>query len=286
MPLDAKELAKEKELNRELSDEEMDRLLIPRRSVGTWVTVGLVFVGLIGGAGYLFGARVLKAGRDYAAEVAAVGTPEQRRQAQEVLENANSKLTLWKLQHQGRLPSFEAFGEWEQFTRATDITGKLSPARGVPVCGPYLAAKPINPINNLSNVFTWEEGKVDVGSQLPAGAKAGFVYSKTAARLWVTDVAGTKVIDPAAPSVAPKPVEAPATKPAESKPADATSAETPAATTDDGRFMPTPAPTPTRSGQNTAKVGDPVKPPAQSTPAKAAPAKSPTTGGTSPKSRK
>ena len=67
MPLDAKELAKEKELNRELSDEEMDRLLIPRRSIGTWLTFGLIVVGLIGGAGYLFGARVLKAGRDYAA---------------------------------------------------------------------------------------------------------------------------------------------------------------------------------------------------------------------------
>ncbi len=272
MPLDAKELAKEKELNRELSDEEMDRLLIPRRSVGTWATFALILVGLVVGGGYLFGARILKAGRDYAAEVAAVGTPEQRQKAQETLQNVNSKLTLWKLQHQGRMPSFEGHPDWEQFTQATDISGKLGPTRGMPVCGPYLAAKPVNPINQLSTVLTVEKEPV-LGALLADGAKAGFVYCKSAGRFWVTDVAGTRAIDPSAPYENTKPAAkaaasapsstpsaAPAAQPAETPTAPAekpaTVPERPAVAPAKPAGTPTPAPgrsnEPTRNSAKTA----------------------------------
>jgi hypothetical protein len=266
MPLDAKELAKEKELNRELSDEEMDRLLIPKRSIGTWLTVALLFVGMIGGAGYLFGARILKAGRNYAAEVAAVGTTEQRRQATEILQNINSKAALWKLQHGGRKPTFDGHPDWEQFLQATDVTGKLSPGRGMPVCGPYLATKPINPINNLSSVLA-VEGEPELNELLAGSAKTGFVYSKSSGRFWVTDVAGTRVIDPEA-----IPTHASASAPAQ---APAATPDAPASTPSTGSAT-TPAPakekataTPPRESKSA-----PAKAPAQAPAAPTKPAKS------------
>src|SRR5688500_17345976 len=82
------------------------------------------------------------------------GGDERVARAAAVLRVVNGHVALWRLQHGGRLPNFDAYPDWEQFLQATDRAGWPSgdaphgevPAGGEFPIGPYLARQPVNPL--------------------------------------------------------------------------------------------------------------------------------------------
>jgi hypothetical protein len=108
---------------------------------------------------------------------------------------------MWKLQHNDRLHDFGKYPDWEQFVQPTDTAGNTFEKGGKasgPVCGPYAQGKPVNPINGLSAVWVTND-EVLAGSPVGAGRPVGFVFNPNTLKFYVTDVAGTRVTDPAAP---------------------------------------------------------------------------------------
>ena len=167
---------------------------------GVWIgnfVAGFVVAAVLTGLGYVIVPRLGKPAGAIAAEV--VGTDEQRREAVSLLARLQGQLTLWKMQHYDRFPDFKQYPDWEQFVSASDVRGTPIGAgtlSGGAVCGPYVQGKPVNPINGRSNVSVSDMETVP-GDVVPGGP-AGFVFSNVSRKFFVTDVAGTKVIDPAA----------------------------------------------------------------------------------------
>jgi hypothetical protein len=183
--------------------------------IGNFVALVLVAAALAG-LGYVIIPRL---GRPSGAAAASViGTEDQRMAAVDVLTKLNAQATMWKLQHNDRLPNFTQFPDWEQFVQPTDVQGRPWGANAKtvgPVCGPYSQGKPVNPVNNLSAVWA-TDSDVAAGSPVGAGKPVGFVFNTTTLQFYITDVAGTRVLDPAAnPEAAPaRPAAAPAAEPA------------------------------------------------------------------------
>ena len=176
---------------------------------GVWIgnfVAGFLVAAVLTGLGYVILPRLGKPAGAAAAEV--FGSGQQRREAVALLANLHGQLTLWRLQHYDRKPSFGRFSDWEQFTQPTDTNGLPLGAGPKPgaVCGPYLQGKPVNPINGRSNVVV-SDMETAAGDVVPQGP-AGFVFSTASQKFFVTDVAGTRVIDPAA-QVDPDPAALP-----------------------------------------------------------------------------
>lgn len=127
-----------------------------------------------------------------------IGTTGQRMAADTVVSSLNNQLTLWKLQHNERLPDFITYPKWEQFTQFTDRAGRPSSVRNADqLFGPYVQPAPVNPLNGLASVVTVDE-PVKPGDVLPFGQSAGFVFSTATGRFSITDAPGTRVINPSA----------------------------------------------------------------------------------------
>jgi hypothetical protein len=139
-----------------------------------------------------------------AAAAAVVGDEDQRRDAAALVSHLNGQANLWKLQHYDRAPEFHRFPNWEQFTQNTSTSGSMfiSGKAGTQMCGPYLSAKPVNPINGRSNVYVTD---VDLAPGEPVPSPVGFVFNPNRVTFQVTDVAGMRVIDPLArPNLEPE----------------------------------------------------------------------------------
>ena len=170
---------------------------------GVWIgnMVALLFVGgVLAGLGYVIIPRL---GRPSAASAAGViGTVDQRREAVDLLAKLDAAATMWKLQHNDRTPNFTQFPEWEQFAQPSDVHGRPWGANAKtvgPVCGPYVPGKPVNPLNRLSAVWS-TDSDVTPGSPVGGGQAVGFVFNTATLKFFVTDVAGTRVIDPSIPA--------------------------------------------------------------------------------------
>lgn len=119
---------------------------------------------------------------------------EKLARAAAVVRVVNGHVALWKLQHGGRLPDFDAYPDWQQFTQSTDRSGWPSgdarPTGEFPV-GAYLTELPVNPLNGLSHVAA-VRGEVRPGDFIPGGRRAGFVFSAARGDVYATDAAGTR----------------------------------------------------------------------------------------------
>ena len=170
---------------------------------GVWI--GNIFAFLVvGGAltalGYVF---IPKLGKPAGASAAQyVGTDDQRVDAAAFLVKLNGQTTMWKLQHYDRTPDFGQYPNWEQFTHTTHTSGVPLTAdnrvAGAAICGPYTQGTPVNPLNGLSAVWVSNE-PVLAGAPVGAGKPVGFVFHPSSLKFYVTDVAGTRVTDPAGP---------------------------------------------------------------------------------------
>jgi len=116
---------------------------------------------------------------------------ERLARAAGVLEVINGHVVLWKLQHGGRLPNFDAYPDWQQFLQSTDRagwpSGEVRPAAEHPIA-PYLTEQPVNPLNGLSNVIS-VPGDVTTG-----GSRAGFAMVVPGGEVFVTDESGTRIL--------------------------------------------------------------------------------------------
>ena len=103
----------------------------------------------------------------------------------------NGHVVLWKLQHGGRLPNFDAYPCWQQFLQSTDRagwpSGDASPAAEHPIA-PYLSEQPVNPLNGLSNVISVP------GHVTTDGRRAGFVMFVPGGEVFATDESGTRIL--------------------------------------------------------------------------------------------
>jgi hypothetical protein len=170
---------------------------------GVWIGnifAFLVVGGALTGLGFVF---IPKLGKPPSASAAQyVGTDDQRVEAATFLANLNGQTTMWKLQHNDRVPDFGRYPNWEQFICPTHTSGvPLTPdnrVTGAPVCGPYTQGRPVNPINGLSTVWVCDQ-EVAAGSPVGAGRPVGFVFHPAGLKFYVTDVAGTHVTDPSGP---------------------------------------------------------------------------------------
>lgn len=168
---------------------------------GVWIgnfVMGLFVAAVLTGTGYVL---IPKLGAPAAATAAEfIGSAEQRAQAASLVTTLNGQVTLWKLQHNGRAPDFAQYSQWEQFAKPTDTFGVPldgGARSGGPICGPYTQGRPANPINNLSSIWATDE-PIGPGSTVSGGRAVGFVFHIPTLTFWVTDVAGNRVIDPAA----------------------------------------------------------------------------------------
>jgi hypothetical protein len=151
---------------------------------------GVVALGVLLAFGLVYGARVATRGDDVPSGV--VGSATQRREAMLLLPTLNRLSHAFEAQHI-KPPNFVANPQWEQFTRATDASGKTGT---VPpgAFGPYLSQTPVNPINGLSRVAVDRE-RAGPGTAVPDGKPAGLVYNL--GDVYVTDATGLRVTDPA-----------------------------------------------------------------------------------------
>jgi hypothetical protein len=119
---------------------------------------------------------------------------ERLARAAAVVRVLNGHVALWRLQHGGRLPDFNAYPDWQQLLQSTDRAGWPSgdarPGGEYPI-GPYLAEQPVNPLNGLSNVIAVRR-KVRHGDAIPGGGRAGFVVSVPRGDVFATDAGGTR----------------------------------------------------------------------------------------------
>jgi hypothetical protein len=160
----------------------------------------LVVGGALAALGYVFIPKLGKPAGATAAQY--VGSDDQRGDAAAFLVKLNGQTTMWKLQHNDRTPDFGQYPNWEQFTYTTHTSGVPLAAdnrvAGAAVCGPYTQGVPVNPINGLSAVWVSDE-PVLAGAPVGSGKPVGFVFHPASLTFYVTDVAGTRVTDPAAP---------------------------------------------------------------------------------------
>jgi hypothetical protein len=171
---------------------------------GVWIgnfVAGFVVAAVVTALGYVFLPRLTRPSAA-AAAAAVVGSDDQRRDAAALVQELNGKATMWKLQHYDRAPEFGRFPDWEQFTKLTSTSGSLfiSAKPGTQMCGPYLVSKPVNPINNRSNVYVTD---VDLAPGEPVPGPVGFVFNPGRCTFQVTDVSGMRVLDPTAKPVLP-----------------------------------------------------------------------------------
>lgn len=119
-----------------------------------------------------------------------VAGDERPARAVAVLEVINGLVVLWKLQHGGRLPNFDAYPDWQQFLQSTDRagwpSGEARPSEEHPIA-PSLCRQPVNPLNGLSNVIS-VPGDVATG-----GRRAGFLMVVAGGEVFATDESGTRV---------------------------------------------------------------------------------------------
>jgi len=199
----------------------MDRPLIeepvfdPPRSSGGGATkvviCVLVALGLLAGGGYFFGASGLRRLAS-AGGIGGVGSEEQRRAADSLVKTLHSQVALYKLQHNDNYPDFVKHPNWEQLTKYTDSRGNFVEATNrEDRKGPYVQNTPQNPLNGLSTLAI-VPGPAAPGDAVPNGQKVGFVFETEKGRFFVTDVAGTTLIDPAAVVGAAPGGKAPASK--------------------------------------------------------------------------
>ena len=179
---------------------------------GVWIgnfVAGFVVAAVVTALGYVFLPRLTKPSAA-AAAAAVVGNDDQRRDAAALVQQLSGQANMWKLQHYDRAPDFGRFPDWEQFTKMTSVTGSLfiSAKPGTQMCGPYLVSKPVNPINNRSNVFVSD---VDLAPGEPVPSPVGFVFNPGRCTFQVTDVSGMRVLDPLAkPNIQPEEKPSPA----------------------------------------------------------------------------
>jgi hypothetical protein len=116
---------------------------------------------------------------------------ERLARAEAVLEVINGHVVLWKIQHGGRLPNFDAYPDWQQFLQSTDRagwpSGDVRPA-GEHAIAPYLAEQPVNPLNGLSNVIPVP------GAVTTCILRAGFVMVVPGGEVFATDESGTRIL--------------------------------------------------------------------------------------------
>jgi hypothetical protein len=178
-------------------------------SVIAGIVGGVLAVGIVLAAIALFGARV--SGRANALGASTIGNPAQRRAALSLVQTVQAQTSLYRLQHNDDYPDFAAYPNWDQLMGVTDVNGKpVADQRATPGSmryGPYLHSKPVNPLNRLTTVAV-VRSPLAPGDAVPGGTAVGFVFCTADGRFHVTDVAGTRVIDPRA-SKPPAPATAP-----------------------------------------------------------------------------
>ena len=123
------------------------------------------------------------------------------------LQTLRSQLELFKLQHRDTYPTSDgtAAGTWDWSL----LTGKSNDDRtttGTPKFGPYLQAKPVNPINDAS-VGTASSNMLSVATDPAVGAAvtggpAGWVFSQSTGKIFATTKLGGKIYDEGNPSAA------------------------------------------------------------------------------------
>jgi hypothetical protein len=109
------------------------------------------------------------------------------------LQSLDGQIARWTRDHNGRQPDFTSYPQWEQFVGKTSLTGRPTPEGLV---GPYLAAVPVNPLNQLSTVVS-VDGPIGRAQRVPAGAPprgVGFVYSRADQCFWGTNGTGRVVL--------------------------------------------------------------------------------------------
>jgi hypothetical protein len=100
------------------------------------------------------------------------------------LQTLRSQIELYKLQHNDQAPDFRKVG-WGQLTSRTDATGAVG--EHAPY-GPYLHAKPRNPMNNKSKLLLIRGSPKKDFQHTPG--ECGFVYDETSGRLWALNPDG------------------------------------------------------------------------------------------------
>ena len=141
------------------------------------------------------GVTIANASAPAAPDEAPKGGEAQRARAAAVVRVLEGQVTLWKIQHDGRLPDFARYPNWEQFLQTTDRAGSVSAGSDKTIrarLGPYLGSAPVNPLNGLSNVAVLRGPEAD-GDVLPGGP-AGFVIRLPGGDVLATDASGARIL--------------------------------------------------------------------------------------------
>jgi hypothetical protein len=130
----------------------------------------------------------------------------RRSQLRSILQTCRAQLALYQLQHADKKPEFTKYPAWAQLTGRTRADGTPDP-RGE--FGPYLAAPPVNPLNEFGALGLVRNDLK--GGQTTRGQKLGFFYATSTGKLFATDRDGKTVWDELAPEAADAPARLNAT---------------------------------------------------------------------------